>query len=61
MDNEETPKPESVSYGRKDFCNAIHLLEKAEETKKEIFYDDKNETGIFGKLLNLVNPFKCGS
>jgi hypothetical protein len=52
--------PELGSKNKRDLLDALALLEKAEETKKEIYYDDKQDNGIWGKFLDFVNPFKCG-
>jgi hypothetical protein len=39
---------------------AIELLEKANETKQLIHYEEPKEGGFWGRFVNYLNPFKCG-
>ncbi len=36
------------------------MLEKANETRKLIHYEEPKERGIWNKMVNYLNPFKCG-
>jgi hypothetical protein len=36
------------------------MLEKANETKSEIYVDETQQLGFWGKVGAFLNPFKCG-
>jgi hypothetical protein len=42
---------------KRDLLRALEMLEKANETKGEIYYDETQEVGFFGRMLR---HFKCG-
>jgi hypothetical protein len=51
---------DTAGRSKKDLLKALEMLEKANESKKELFYDERQETGFWGKFSSLLNPFKCG-
>jgi hypothetical protein len=48
---------EDVGKSKKDLLRALDMLEKANETRSEIHYEERQESGFWSRLLN---PFKCG-
>jgi hypothetical protein len=51
----------SFQESNKNLLSAIDLLEKAQENKKEIDKENKEDKTMWQRLGNFLNPFKCGS
>jgi Tfp pilus assembly protein PilV len=51
----------SYQESSKNLLSAIELLEKAQENKKEIDKENKENKSFWHKMGNFLNPFKCGN
>ena len=50
----------SFQDSNKNLLSAIDLLEKAQENKKEIDKENREDKTMWQRLGNFLNPFKCG-
>ncbi len=51
---------QSFHDSNKNLLSAIELLEKAQENKKEIDKENKEDKSFWQKVGTFMNPFKCG-